>query len=66
MNDKILVMIDDHSLNRNINGCALYQLADTLPAENIGQVEVVRGPGSALYGSGAFVATINVITRDAE
>jgi iron complex outermembrane receptor protein len=66
MNDKILVMIDGHSLNRNINGSALYQLADTLPVENIRQVEVVRGPGSALYGNSAFVATINVITRDAD
>jgi len=66
MNDKILVMIDGHSLNRNNNGSALYQLADTLPVENIKQVEVVRGPGSALYGSSAFVATINVISRDAD
>ncbi|GAM10787.1 iron-regulated outer membrane virulence protein [Geobacter sp. OR-1] len=66
MNDKILVMIDGHSLNRNINGSALYQVADALPVENIRQMEVVRGPGSALYGSSAFVATINVITHDAD
>jgi iron complex outermembrane receptor protein len=65
-NDKILFMIDSHSLNRNIFGSGLYWHAQTLPVENIKQVEVVRGPGSALYGNSAFLATINVITRDAD
>lgn len=66
LNEKILVMIDGHSLNRNFTGSALYNVADMLPMENVKQVEVVRGPGSALYGNSAFVATINIITRNAE
>jgi iron complex outermembrane receptor protein len=65
--EKILVMIDGHSLNRNTNGSAIvYNVAGKIPMENIRQVEVIRGPGSALYGNSAFVATINIITRDAE
>ncbi len=65
--EKILVMIDGHSLNRNTNGsAAVYNVANKLPVENIKQVEVIRGPGSALYGNCAFVATINIITRNAE
>ena len=67
LSEKILVMIDGHSLNRNMNGSSvLYNMAGTLPVEDIRQVEVVRGPGSALYGNSAFVATINIITRNAE
>jgi outer membrane receptor for ferrienterochelin and colicin len=66
LSEKILVMIDGHSLNRNITGSAFFNYADLLPVENIKQVEVVRGPGSALYGNSAFVATINIITRNAE
>jgi iron complex outermembrane receptor protein len=66
LNEKILVMIDGHSLNKNIFGSALYRTAATLPMDNVKQVEVVRGPGSALYGNSAFVATINIITRNAE
>lgn len=66
LNEKILVMLDGHSLNRNFTGSALYNVGDMLPMENIRQVEVVRGPGSALYGNSAFVATINIITRNAE
>src|SRR5512137_514742 len=63
--EKVLVMIDGHSQNRKKNHSAFFNFADMLPVENIKQVEVLRGPASALYGDSAFVATINVITRDA-
>ncbi|HEX9023866.1 MAG TPA: TonB-dependent receptor [Geobacteraceae bacterium] len=63
--EKILLMIDGHTMNKNAFSSGLHILADLLPVENIKQVEVVRGPGSALYGSSAFMATVNVITRDA-
>lgn len=66
INEKILFMIDGHSLNKNFTGSALYNVADMVPLENVRQIEVVKGPGSALYGNSAFVATINVITRKAE
>jgi iron complex outermembrane receptor protein len=65
-NEKILLLIDGHSMNKTSSGSGLYLLADTLPVENIKQIEVVRGPGSALYGSNAFMATVNIITRDAD
>lgn len=63
--EKILVMVDGHSMNRNTNGSAIYRAAEMFPIEMIKQVEVMRGPGSALYGNSAFVATINIITRNA-
>lgn len=34
-----------------------------VPVEAIDRIEVVRGPSSVLYGSGAFFATINIITN---
>jgi outer membrane receptor protein involved in Fe transport len=33
--------------------------------ENIARIEVIRGPGSALYGADAFSGVINIITRGA-
>jgi len=33
------------------------------PLENVKQVEMIRGPGSALYGTNAFAAVVNVITK---
>lgn len=33
--------------------------------ENISRIEVIRGPGSAIYGADAFAGTINIITKNA-
>ena len=36
-----------------------------LPLENIARIEIIRGPGSALYGADAFSGVINIITKRA-
>lgn len=36
-----------------------------MPVENIARIEVIRGPGSALYGADAFSGVINIITNNA-
>jgi outer membrane receptor protein involved in Fe transport len=33
---------------------------------NIARVEVIRGPGSALYGADAFAGVINVVTKTSQ
>lgn len=33
------------------------------PLSNIERIEIIRGPGSAIYGSGAFTGVINIISR---
>ncbi|MDH5297658.1 MAG: TonB-dependent receptor [Desulfobulbaceae bacterium] len=63
--EKILLMIDGHSLNKNYTSSGLVNFGDYLSVDNIRQIEIVRGPGSALYGDSAFVAVINVITKEA-
>ncbi|BBJ00609.1 TonB-dependent receptor [Ferrigenium kumadai] len=42
------------------------QLWGGMPLENVARIEVIRGPGSALYGADAFSGVINVITKTAE
>jgi iron complex outermembrane receptor protein len=37
-----------------------------MPIENIARIEVIRGPGSALYGADAFSGVINIITKTSE
>ena len=64
--EKILVMMDGHRLNESYSGSALKHMFESLSVEKIKQVEIIRGPGSALYGANAFVAVINVITKDAD
>ncbi len=37
--------------------------AELIPLSAIKQIEIVRGPASALYGADAFLGVVNIITR---
>ena len=37
-----------------------------MPVESISRIEVIRGPGSAVYGADAFAGTINIVTKTAQ
>ncbi len=63
--EKVLLLIDGHRTNNAYTGSWKY-VFHNLMVGNIAKVEVVRGPGSALYGANAFIAVINVITKSAE
>jgi len=39
-------------------------MSSRLNVDMIERVEIIRGPGSALYGGNAFSAVINIVTRD--
>jgi outer membrane cobalamin receptor len=60
---KILLMIDGLEMNEQLFGT--LQLGRELPVDQIQAVEIIRGPGSALYGGNAELAVINVKTRGA-
>ena len=62
-NSRILVLIDGHRTNNNILGQAMLGNEFLVDVDMIERVEIVRGPGSSLYGANAFFAVINVITR---
>jgi outer membrane receptor for ferrienterochelin and colicins len=62
-NDRVLLLIDGHRLNDPVYGEALIGTEFPVDIDLIQRVEIVRGPGSALYGTNAFSAVINVITR---
>ncbi len=64
-NEKVLFMIDGHRMNTPFWGSGTGEF-NMLSVENIKQIEVIRGPGSALYGANAFVAAINIITKNAD
>jgi hypothetical protein len=55
----ILLLIDGLPLNDFYDGRADFDL----PLGLIKQVEIIRGPGSALYGTNAVAGVINVITN---
>jgi iron complex outermembrane receptor protein len=62
-NTRILLMIDGHRINDNIYDLALLGRELPIEIDLIERVEIVRGPSSSLYGTSAFFAVINVITK---
>jgi outer membrane receptor for ferrienterochelin and colicins len=58
---RVLLLMDGHPL---INGDTGGINWDAIPIEEVERVEVVKGAGSALYGSNAMAGMVNVITRD--
>jgi len=63
--NKLLVMVDGRSIYQDFFGSVLWHL-NPLPISSIKRIEIVRGPGSALYGANAFNGIINIITKTPE
>ncbi len=63
-NTRVLILWDGHSVNDVWAGQGYSARDLSVDLEEVERIEVVRGPGSALYGTGAFFAVINVVPRD--
>jgi iron complex outermembrane receptor protein len=61
-NDRILLLVNGHGYNDDIYQTASLGYEFGIDVEAIERVEVVRGPGSALYGGNALFAVVNVVT----
>jgi iron complex outermembrane receptor protein len=62
-NSRILLLIDGHRTNENIYDQAMVGTEGLIDIDLVDRIEIVRGPGSSLYGSNAFFAVINIITK---
>ena len=62
-NSRILLLVNGHRVNNDLNDGAFIDSAFILDVDLIDRVEIIRGPGSVLYGNNAFFGVINVITR---
>ena len=58
--NKVLMLFDGQPQWAGIFG---HALPDTYVASDVEKVEVIRGPGSLLYGSSAMGGVVNIITR---
>lgn len=61
--DNVLFMLNGHPMNGVVTSAAPNIAMYDLPIANIKRIEVVRGPGSALYGTTAVIGVVNVITK---
>ena len=62
-NNRVLLLVDGHRVNNSLSDGAFIGTEFILDVDLIDRVEVIRGPGSSLYGNNAFFGVINVITR---
>lgn len=62
-NNRVLLLLNGHSVNENIYGSAYIGYDLGINLNSVERIEIVRGPSSALYGSNAMLAVINVITK---
>ncbi len=65
LNGDLLFLLNGHRLNENSLGLT-PRFIRNLSTANIKQVEIIRGPGSALYGSNAFLGVVDIITLSGE
>lgn len=64
VNAQVLLMLNGTRFSVPYKGSTMTGME--LPVEAIQQIEVIRGPGSALYGADAFAGVINIITKKAK
>ena len=57
---KLGFLVDGRPEKMAIYGCAVTH---TFPIHNVKKIEVVKGPLSSLYGSGAMGGVVNILTR---
>src|SRR5260370_2548410 len=65
--NRVVVLIDGVPYNDwNQGGFPQHPGLDFFVLQNVKRLEVVRGPGSALYGENAFWGVINIVTLSGE
>ncbi|MGA1980697.1 MAG: TonB-dependent receptor [Sedimentisphaerales bacterium] len=62
--DKYLLLVNGRVMNERTHYGALSE-RDLVELKDIHHIDVVRGPGSAMYGPGAVAMVINIITHNA-
>jgi len=61
---QVLVLLNGHRISSDISSGTTPDTA-MINVQNISHIEVIRGPGSAVYGADAFSGVINIITKTA-
>ena len=62
-NNRILIMVDGHIFNEVVYGSAFLGNELGINMKNIEKIEIVRGPGASVYGSGAMLNIVNIIMK---
>jgi iron complex outermembrane receptor protein len=62
--NKLLVLVDGRSIYNRIFSGVLWDTED-LVLDDVDRIEVIRGPGAAIWGANAVNGVINIVTKSA-
>ena len=61
--NKVLILLDGHATNDDWIDSSYVGTDLRTDLDDLERIEIVRGPGSVLYGTGAFAGVVNLVTR---
>jgi outer membrane receptor for ferrienterochelin and colicins len=61
--NRVLILVDGHPTNEVLTGQGFVGRGFDVDLGNVERIEIARGPGSVLYGTGALFGVVNVVTR---
>ncbi|MGK4009159.1 TonB-dependent receptor [Sorangium sp. So ce1036] len=61
--NRMLTLLNGHSMNDSWVNLSYFDYLARTDLEDVERIEIVRGPGSVLYGTGAFSGVINIVTK---
>jgi len=62
----ILFLVNGRPTREVMEGGVISDLLEAFPVDILERIEIIKGPGSVLYGSNAFSAVVNLVTRSAD
>lgn len=62
LTDSLLVLLDGRSIYQDFFGAVLWDFVP-IPLSEVRQVEVIRGPASAVWGANAMNGVVNIISK---
>lgn len=64
ISDKVKILVDGVAINNEASGTSNFYM--DFPLDLVDRIEVLRGPGSTVYGAGAIYGSVNIITKTGE
>ncbi len=58
----VMILLNGRPMRESFTGGENFSIYTAFPIDIIKQIEIIRGPGSVLYGSSAYLAVFNIIT----
>jgi outer membrane receptor for ferrienterochelin and colicin len=62
-NNRIVIMIDGHIMNEVVYGSGFMGNELGVNLDNVEKIEIIRGPGASVYGSGGMLNIVNILMK---